>query len=371
MDRKNRAMGCMVGGAIGDALGYPVEFMSLDRIRREYGVNGITRYHLHNGVAEISDDTQMSLCTANGLITGMVKGEVGGMTGNLQDYVWDAYREWYQLQCFKKVEGECCFGVSKLPEMSSWRAPGNTCIHALRDGRPGVLGAAINDSKGCGGVMRVAPVALLFIPHGNNEEKAQLGATVAALTHGHSLGFLPAAMLAYILSEILYPSENSDTSLSAIIVSSINKMKQLYGKKYQRTSYLNTLIQLAVDLAETDIEDCEAVVRLGEGWVAEETLAIAVYCCLKHQDDFEKAIVASVNHSGDSDSTGAVAGNIIGAWLGYQAIPSYYLEHLELRNVLEVISADLCSECRCDGKKAETEEQKLRFERYVCGNLIV
>lgn len=371
MDIKNRAMGCMVGGAIGDALGYPVEFMSLDRIRREYGVNGITRYHLHNGVAEISDDTQMSLCTANGLITGMVKGEVGGMTGNLQDYVWDAYREWYQLQCFKKVEGECCFGVSKLPEMLSWRAPGNTCIHALRDGRPGVLGAAINDSKGCGGVMRVAPVALLFIPHGNNEEKAQLGATVAALTHGHSLGFLPAAMLAYILSEILYPSENSDTSLSAIIVSSINKMKQLYGKKYQRTSYLNTLIQLAVDLAETDIEDCEAVVRLGEGWVAEETLAIAVYCCLKHQDDFEKAIVASVNHSGDSDSTGAVAGNIIGAWLGYQAIPSYYLEHLELRNVLEVISADLCSECRCDGKKAETEEQKLRFERYVCGNLIV
>ena len=59
---KNKVLGSMIGGAIGDALGYPVEFMSYSQIIHKYGPSGITRYHLNaNGLAEISDDTQMSL----------------------------------------------------------------------------------------------------------------------------------------------------------------------------------------------------------------------------------------------------------------------------------------------------------------------
>ena len=108
------------------------------------------------------------------------------------------------------------------------------------------------------------------------------------------------------------------------------------------------LMQRAVDLSAQDMNERDAIRALGEGWVAEETLAIAVYCALKHPDDFEKAVIASVNHDGDSDSTGAVTGNILGAALGYDAIPAYYLDKLELRQIIEEIADDLYRDCQID-----------------------
>lgn len=81
------------------------------------------------------------------------------------------------------------------------------------------------------------------------------------------------------------------------------------------------MIDKAIDLANEDVDDLEAIRELGQGWVAEETLAIAIYCALKYSNDFDKALIASVNHSGDSDSTGAVTGNILGAYLGLSGIP--------------------------------------------------
>ena len=95
-------------------------------------------------------------------------------------------------------------------------------------------------------------------------------------------------------------------------------------------------------LSEKDTEDSDAIRELGEGWVAEETLAIAVYCALKYEHDFEWALIAAVNHDGDSDSTGAVTGNLLGAQLGLTGIPSKYLEHLELKSVILELADDLC-----------------------------
>lgn len=69
---KDRIRGCLFGGASGDALGYPVEFLSDDDIRVQYGDKGITRYSLDpkSHKALISDGTQMTLFTANGLLFG-------------------------------------------------------------------------------------------------------------------------------------------------------------------------------------------------------------------------------------------------------------------------------------------------------------
>ena len=80
--------------------------------------------------------------------------------------------------------------------------------------------------------------------------------------------------------------------------------------------------------------------------MAEETLAIAVYCALRYSDDFEKGITAAVNHDGDSDSTGAVTGNILGAALGFEAIPQKYLDKLELKDIIIEIAEDLYRDCR-------------------------
>ena len=110
--------------------------------------------------------------------------------------------------------------------------------------------------------------------------------------------------------------------------------------------YYLDLMDKAIDLSQKDVDDRNAIRQLGEGWVAEETLAIAVYCAIKHADSFEDAIVASVNHDGDSDSTGAVTGNILGTALGYTSIPDHYLEKLELRDIIEEISEDLYNDCQ-------------------------
>ena len=103
------------------------------------------------------------------------------------------------------------------------------------------------------------------------------------------------------------------------------------------------LMNKAIELSSSDINDIDAINELGEGWVAEEALAIAVYSCLKHSNNFEDAVVCAINHGGDSDSTGSIAGNIIGAFLGEEAIPNYYLDNLELKDVIVEIADDLAT----------------------------
>ena len=96
-------------------------------------------------------------------------------------------------------------------------------------------------------------------------------------------------------------------------------------------------------LARDAAEDDAALRALGEGWVAEETLAVALYCALRYEDDFDRALIAAVNHSGDSDSTGAVTGNLVGARLGLAGIPAKYRERLELREVILELAEDLAA----------------------------
>ena len=112
------------------------------------------------------------------------------------------------------------------------------------------------------------------------------------------------------------------------------------------------IIDLAIELSKNDEDDLDNIHKLGEGWVAEEALGIALYCALKYQNDFSKALQVSVNHKGDSDSTGAVTGNILGALIGFDAIEDKWKNNLELYDVIidmaddmfEVTSKVLCSE---------------------------
>jgi len=96
----------------------------------------------------------------------------------------------------------------------------------------------------------------------------------------------------------------------------------------------------AVLLADQGKPPEDAIPELGEGWVAEEALAIAVYCALV-ATDFSQTIRMAVNHGGDSDSTGAIAGNLVGAQSGLSAIDDHWLETLELRDTLQLLADDL------------------------------
>jgi len=340
----DRFRGCMLGGAVGDALGYAVEFKNEKDIFSRFGEAGITEYELHNGKALISDDTQMTLFTATGLLIGTTRGMMRGIMGKYSGYIQNSYLDWLKTQNERyPLPDEYHYSwLVNVPEMFSRRAPGNTCMMALERGGNGTIGQPVNTSKGCGGVMRVAPIGLYFCDKDMPvEEVARIGAEAAAITHGHILGWLPAAALSQIVYEIC---RNDDTVYDAV-------MKTLYTQDEmwpdsEHKEYFLELMRKAVDLAGMDKKDLDAIHQLGEGWVAEEALAIAVYCALKYEDDFEKAIVAAVNHKGDSDSTGAICGNILGAKLGLKGIPEKYIQNLELKDVILEVADDLCHDCQ-------------------------
>ncbi len=338
--------GCLVGGAAGDALGYAVEFMNERSIFSKYGTEGISEYELKNGNALISDDTQMTLFTANGLLQGTTRGMMRGIMGTYPGYIWIMYQCWYRTQTERyplKGDKYQYSWLLNIPELFDQRAPGNTCLSAIESGIEGTMNEPINDSKGCGGVMRVAPIGIYFA--GKNisyDEVDMISAATAALTHGHELGYIPAATLAHILRKI---TEDPSCSLKDAVGEAIGNTAKLF-KDSKHIDYFTELMNKAVELAQSDISDIDAIHQLGEGWVAEETLAIAVFSALKYDNDFDKAIRCSVNHNGDSDSTGAVTGNILGAYIGYEAIPQKYKDNLELLDVILETADDLYNDCK-------------------------
>ena len=104
---------------------------------------------------------------------------------------------------------------------------------------------------------------------------------------------------------------------------------------------MGELCDQAIMLANNSRPDLENIGHLGEGWTGEEALAIALYCAVRHFDNFERAMIAAVNHAGDSDSTGAVTGNILGASFGYEAIPQFFKNDLELHDLILHMADDL------------------------------
>ncbi len=341
--------GSMIGGAVGDALGYPVEFLSYLDIQSVYGNSGIRSYVYDSSKdrALISDDTQMTLFTAVGILNGDTRVRLRGIGGPPSSYIWDSYQAWLRTQ--RGISGspddKTKTWLDNVPELYAERAPGITCLSALSGGIPGRIENPINNSKGCGGVMRVAPLGLYYSSV-NLSDLDREGAAVAALTHGHPLGYMPAAVLTHIINQITYARDRY-ACLREIVLSSRNAVAALFsGNEY--TSALTELINLAVTLSENGRPDLENIRRLGEGWVAEETLAIAIYCSLRYSDDFSEGIIAAVNHDGDSDSTGAVTGNILGAWLGYSAIPEKWKNKLELSEVILEVADDLCHGCQME-----------------------
>lgn len=353
----DKIRGSLIGGAAGDALGYSVEFLQDYQIFQKYGSSGITEYSLVNGIAQISDDTQMTLFTANGILCGATRVAMRGIGGDPEAYVRVSYLDWLLTQELTYEEGKKVNGINNftcnswlldVPELYSTRAPGNTCISALRTRRNGYsrnfTGNPINQSKGCGGIMRIAPLGLHYEPYSDKwlDELQKSAAEISAITHGHPLGYIPSAVLTQIINQCVYPFE--EKTLKQIVIDAKNRAMDIFRDK-QHIEEMSTLIDKAIELSENDIEDLENIKSLGEGWVAEETLAIAIYCSLKYENDFSKGIIAAVNHSGDSDSTGAVVGNILGARLGYSKIEQKWIDHLELREVIDEMAHDLCYGC--------------------------
>ncbi|RMI34863.1 ADP-ribosylglycohydrolase family protein [Nocardia stercoris] len=339
----DRIRGALVGGAIGDALGWPIEFLQLEQIRARYGFAGVTDLLPQHdpGPQHITDDTQMTMFTAEGLLRTPVGADPVPVLRR-------AYLRWLDTQQNDGPATHPDGWLAGLDYLYAMRSPGNACITGLRrqareyqPPRPlGEHGAVNSDSKGCGTVMRSAPFGLV----GAGPEVAfGLAARAAQLTHGHPTGYVAAGAFAALIDESV-----SGRPLRDAVRDTITRIDCVPG-----SGEVGAALRWAVESADAAGTATAAwVEQVGAGWVAEECLAVAVFCALhaEHTGDVRGALLLSVNHSGDSDSTGAVTGNLLGARHGLSALPPDWAAAVEGRADLITLADDLVAACFHDDR---------------------
>jgi ADP-ribosylglycohydrolase len=331
-----RVRGALLGGAIGDALGYPVEFMASSEIHARHGEDGVREYVDAGGYGLISDDTQMTLFTVEGLTRAGVRTDRG--IGFTVAVVHHAYDRWLDTQLHPGPTGERDGWLQGESWLYSRRAPGETCLCALEDARQGAArirtyGAqAANRSKGCGGVMRSAPFGLMPPGLGGSWPVFDFAAEAAGYTHGHPTGKLASGALALIVSHIV-AGDDLPTAVDATLA-----VLAHYEHHEETTTALHGAITAATHKPPTPC----TVEELGSGWIAEQALAIAVYAALAHPrpEEFLDALSLAVTHSGDSDSTGSICGNILGALHGETALPPELAFEVEGRGTVLQLADD-------------------------------
>ncbi|GAA3295691.1 ADP-ribosylglycohydrolase family protein [Arthrobacter citreus] len=325
--------GALLGGALGDALGYSVEFSAMADIRSRHGDPGLLSMTELPAPAPFSDDTQMTLYTLDGLLEALEWAN-SGVGADETACLWLAYLRWLKTQGVPLDPGAPnppLRWIDGQTVLHQRRAPGNACISGLSGPDMGTVQRPVNPgSKGCGTVMRSAPFGLL--PYMDTDMVYRLSRDAAALTHGHPSALHSAAVFSVLIHDLLSPDatlqEAADAALARAQDSGVPE--------------LAARLAAAIELGRSGPAAPEALkAALGEGWVAEEALAIGLYAALatsgaaSPQEHFASAVALAVNHDGDSDSTGSITGNILGTLYGAAALPGEWLAVLEGRDVIE------------------------------------
>ena len=327
--------GCLIGSAMGDAMGAPVEFMNDQQISGIFGPDGVTDlvippYLKH---ALVTDDTQLLMFTCEGLIRSATRAhrkQKGRTDEGISIAVHRAYLRWLYtqgLQTQRWNAHDYDGWLLKIKRLYAYREPGVTCLTALGRGVKGTREKRINDSLGCGCVGRAMPVGLV-----EEEERAfTIGAITGAITHGNPTAYLSAGTLAHIVCRII-----QGDSIEEAINKGITRLKE-----EPEHETLAAKLEEAVLLAKEKMPTRLKLESLGKGFVAHEVLAMALYVVLCYQNDFEEAIRFAVNQSGDSDSVGAIVGGLLGAYLGVERLPQEKIDKIELHREIEELAQDL------------------------------
>jgi ADP-ribosylglycohydrolase len=296
----DRALGCMVGAAAGDSLGAAPEFMTMATIRRQFGPDGIQElagaFGFPPGV--ITDDTQQAMAVAEGL----ARASRRGMTDDqIRTQVWHELKAWHATQSDPRQN----------------RAPGGTSMGSLSGDMPGSIQSRVNASSSCGSVMRAHPIGIAYT--GDPEEAFRVGMQVSALTHGGDQSLAAAGALGSLIAILMDGRSLQDA---------ISSMRENVFHPNQLT--LPAALQAIVCSTEPQVN----IADIGQGWDADSALAIGLYCALRHENDYVSGVRLAVNHDGDSDSTGSIAGAILGALNGFSAVPRRWRERIERRGEL-------------------------------------
>ncbi len=291
----------LFGLALGDALGYPTEFLSLKEIKVRYGAQGIQELPTP---ALYTDDTQMTIALINGLLD-------AGLTSDVDD----------------QMRAIAHYFIQWLNSPENNRAPGNTCLaatcnlaagqHWRQSGLP---------SKGCGAAMRVAPLGYFYQFH--PDMLYRVADATAIITHNHPTARAAAIAAAYLVKLALdgVPPE-----------AYLREVMAFTDGLSDEFDY--TLLRVGHVLAWNDEES--ALNHIGQGWVADEAVALALYCVMRYPDDYVACVRRAANSQGDSDSIACIAGGISAARLGLEAIPQEWRERCERRDTLQALARQM------------------------------
>ncbi|WP_344342041.1 ADP-ribosylglycohydrolase family protein [Kitasatospora putterlickiae] len=366
-----RVRGCLLGGAVGDALGSPVEFLSWGAIRERYGAAGVTGLVADGEgvVGRVGDGTQLTVFTAEGWLHGYQRNSSYGLGGAEGAIMRDACLRWLDTQ--EHPEPPPAEGLrhrtGRLREerwLYARRAPGEACLSGLRVehtpdpyGRPdGAAGPVNPGSKGCGAVMRSAPFG--FTDRGA-ERAFEFAAQCARITHGHPTAYYAAGAFAAMINYLVH-GESPEGA--------VRRAMELLAR-YPGYEETGAALRRAVDLSADGEASVERLQTLGAGRVAEEALAIGVYALLGRtrpqafhvgsrgavcdsrppRTAVEAAFLLSVNHSGDSGSTGSICGNLLGAHHGDVRLPHHWIARVEGRAAIAALADDCAAEV-CPGE---------------------
>ena len=337
MDMQSAIQGCMLGMAVGDAMGAGVDNKSLQDIYEAYGPDGLLGYDLANGFAEVSSYTQVAAFAVNGLLVAMSRGQ---LRMPFAPSVATGLKEWARSQYFPgETERRSCWlcresHMRRRKSMDAW-----TLDSLIRD----VIGSPekpANNADGPGTLPAAVAAGLLFAPERMEvEEVGALGAQIVALTHGNPTAFLSGAALAYMIAGILQDPKSP-------LKEHFNNAADAVGAQFAAFPQAAALRKKLREMVQAGCEgkgDPSAFMEELGCMTAARVLCGAVYACLACEEDFDQAMILAINHSGRSAAVGAVTGAILGARLGLDALPGFYLESLDAGQVLLELSADLAS----------------------------
>ncbi|MFQ5502838.1 MAG: ADP-ribosylglycohydrolase family protein [Phycisphaerae bacterium] len=305
IDMQQRYDGSILGLAVGDALGYPVEFMSLSEIRDQYGPDGITGMEPSRGhpAGAFTDDTQMSLAIARAILSSGHDTEEAFIAKVAEEFV-----EWSVSPDNDRAPGMTCMaGCRELALEPAWRAPGH------------------NDSKGCGTAMRSAPIGLAW--HGDEDRIIRLASETSTLTHGH-----PAATAGGVATALLVSWALDDLAPADMLQRLVECTRSISAEFVDKVEQVPGVLDAPPEVAYA---------TLGEAWVADEAVACALYAFLRSPEDYRRTVQAAVNMNGDADSVGCIAGAISGAFNGVEAIPADWRETVVQPGMLSEVARGL------------------------------
>jgi ADP-ribosylglycohydrolase len=307
--------------ALGDALGMPVEFKSIENIRETYGGNGIQDL---NENSPWTDDTEMTMAVTRALMR----------LGSADD--------------IKKLDPEI-IGHTFAEEFIDWLenpgyAPGITSSNAVillkKKGPDQWRFSGNNDSKGCGTVMRAAPLGVWFAPALISEIASTSGPyhellfnvskIQSEITHGHKAATAAALAGSYAVT----------LALNGISPDKMVRSIEKYCNPLH-SDFESAMVRLKTSLAKRESgmfrTDLDALDHIGQGWVGDEAFTMALYAAIRYPNDLKTCLRVSVNHSGDSDSVACIAGSILGALHGMSIIPEEWINCLAERVRMKVL----------------------------------